>query len=342
MTDATLREIEEQPAAIEAILAELRDNQPAISDVLSPSSTICLTGCGTSYFLALTGSHLLGDAASTVAIPGGEVLVSPDQLPDDGVDCIIPVSRSGESTETVQAIDALRERYPDASVLGLTCTPGSPLDERSDVTILSPEGAEDSVVMTKSFSSLLVAFEALARLLGGDSDPTASFAGLPTASEEVIARSEGPAEALGTRTDFGKFAFLGTGALYGLASEAMLKLEEMTLSWVKAYHPLEYRHGPKSIVDDDTLVTLFVPDRELELHADLLSDVGDLGATTFVVGPEQAVDAVPADHAVTIPDTESESLALYAPAFQLLGYHRSLALDLDPDEPKNLTQVVRL
>lgn len=338
----TIREIEDQPAALEAVVDSLDRIEPALRESLSPETTFCLTGCGTSYYLSLSGNALLNGVASSVAIPGSEALVSPHQLPED-VDVVVPVSRSGESTETVRATEALRERYPDATVLGLTCTEGSTIHDVADVPVLSPEGVEDSVVMTKSFSSMLAALEYVARAVGtdGGASVTGGFEGLPTDSERVVARADPVARELAGE-GFEKTVFLGSGETFGIASEAMLKSEEMTLSWSKAYHTLEFRHGPQSIADGDTLVAAFLPDRRLDLQADLLKDVADLGATSLAVGPAGALKAVEADYAVEVPDREVGSLPLYAPPFQLLGYYRALEAGLDPDEPQNLTQVVEL
>jgi len=339
----TAREIREQPAAIEAVLDEVERNHDALGETVSGASSFCLVGCGTSYFLALSGNALLNESVSSVAYPGSEAFLSAHQLPDpeDGVDVIVPVSRSGESTETVRATDRLRERYPDADVLGITCTAGSAVDERSDRSIVSPEGSEESVVMTKSYSSMLVALESVARLAAGDPPVSDALRALSEASEDVVERADPLAEDLGSRTDLEKFVFLGSGEHYGLASEAMLKLEEMTLSWTKAYHALEFRHGPKSIADDATLVVLFVPDRQPDAYRDLLADAADLGAETLAVGSGDALAGVEADHELVLQAGEHSGLCLYAPVFQLLGYYRSLSKGLNPDSPQNLSQVVK-
>ena len=340
MDHVTTEEITDQPAALETVLEELGERESEIRTAAGSFPTFCVTGCGTSYYLAQSGSALLNQVAESVAVPGSEAVISPEQLPDE-VDVIVPVSRSGESTETVKAAEALRERYPDATVLGLTCTEGSAIHKLADVPIISREGAEESVVMTKSFSSMLVAFEYVVRLLDSDEESVSSaFHSLPADSKLVLDRADEVARELGERTDFEKSFFLGSGELFGLASEAMLKFEEMTLSWTKAYHTLEFRHGPQSIADENTLVTAFVPERRLDLHADLLEDAADLGATTFAIGTADALDAVTADYTVEIPARETAGLALYAPPFQLLGYYRAVAEGLDPDEPQNLTQVV--
>lgn len=342
MEHTTIREITEQPAALEAMSSELRERESELAEALSPSATICTTGCGSSYYLSLSGSNLLNEVTTSMAIPGSEALLSPSTLPDD-VDIILPVSRSGESTETVRATESLQEQYPDATIIGVTCTEDSEIYKLSDIPILSPEGEEESVVMTKSFSSMLLVFEYIARLIDDDNaDVSKQFESLSSDSTAAIDESKDVARELGERTEFEKFFFLGTGEYFGLASEAMIKLEEMTLSWTKAYHPLEFRHGPKSIADEDTLVTMFLPNHSLDLHADLIDDIIKLGATTLVIGSQDAIDAVDADYSVVVPDRETGSLPLYAPAFQILGYYRAVALGLNPDQPQNLSQVVTL
>jgi len=347
-THATVREIREQPAAIEAILDELDRRREELLD-LPASATFALVGCGSSYYLGVAGTGLLnrtGRADPTdrtdrsVAYPGGEVLLSPAQLPERSIDVVVPVSRSGESTETVRAMEGLRETHEAASVVGLTCNPESTVHDGADVPILSPKGSEESVVMTKSFASMLVALEYLS-LLRRDGATTESLATLPGDAADVLDRSADLAESLGSRDDFEKLVFLGSGGLYGLAAEAMLKLEEMTLSWTKAYHALEFRHGPRSIADERTLLTLFVPEANA-LYADLVADIRKQGTEVVAVGPREAIRDVGADHTLELPNRGTPSLALYAPFFQFLGYYRAVEQGLDPDDPQNLTQVVEL
>ena len=340
MTHATIREISDQPAAIDAMIDALSDDASQLGESVSPGSTVCITGCGTSYFLSLTGAFLLNQRTTSLAIPGGEVTMSPGHLPDRDVDIIIGVSRSGESTDTILAIDELKSRYPAAPVIGLTCTKGSELDEVADVTILSPEGSEESVVMTKSYSSMLVAFEYLANLVATGDESTATLDGLATESQSVLDQAEPIAEELGRQTDLEKSFFLGTGEYYGLALEGMLKFEEMTLSWTKAYPSLEFRHGPQSIAGEDTLVTMLVPERRADLHRGLIEDIGDLGATRFLIGTESALDGLEAEARITVPQRDVGQTALHAPPLQYLAYYRAVARGLNPDRPKNLSQVV--
>ncbi|UCD37176.1 MAG: SIS domain-containing protein, partial [Fidelibacterota bacterium] len=145
--------------------------------------------------------------------------------------------------------------------------------------------------------------------------------------------------------DYSKFVFLGQGPYYGLACEAMLKMKEMSLSVSEAYHSLEYRHGPKSLVDDNMLLTCLVSERARDEEKILLKEMKTLGARTLVIC-EQADPEIESagDYLVELNSdlTDESRLILYMPFLQLLAYHNAVAKGLDPDNPKHLTQVVTL
>lgn len=339
----TISEIREQPNAIETVLKDLREKEEELFDVCSNSSSFCLTGCGSSYYLALTGNALLNKNDLSFAFPSSEIFISSDQIPSIPFDVILPISRSGETTETVKATKFLKEKVPKIKAVGITCTKESSIYELSNIPILSRNGGEESVVMTKSFSSMLVAIEYFSKLNSGKHSPSKDFRKLPRDSKRVLEKSEDLAKEIESNKNLKKFVFLGTGKYYGLASEAMLKTEEMALSWSKAYHPLEFRHGPKSIIDDNTLVTLFCPTWKDEEHEELLEEIRLLGAKTLVVGRKKDVGKMESDYTLKIPSRkENTELSLYIPIVQFLGYYLAINLGLNPDNPKNLTQVVKI
>ncbi|HKJ69987.1 MAG TPA: SIS domain-containing protein, partial [bacterium] len=135
------------------------------------------------------------------------------------------------------------------------------------------------------------------------------------------------------------------GPFYGLANESMLKIKEMSLSTSEAYHSLEFRHGPKSMVDEDMLVTFFLSNSAFDTESKLVKEVKELGGRTLTVC-EQATPAVKeySDYLVELQSGLSDyaRLILYMPVTQLLGYHAAVAKNLNPDQPTNLTQVVTL
>jgi glucosamine--fructose-6-phosphate aminotransferase (isomerizing) len=130
-----------------------------------------------------------------------------------------------------------------------------------------------------------------------------------------------------------------------MACEAMLKTKEMSLSYAEAFYPLEFRHGPMSMVDETTLVVGLVSDTALRQELRVLQDMQGLGARVLAMVDDAAVlgDWQP-DYVVELRSGlyEWERAPLYLPPLQLAALHRSLAKGLNPDEPKNLSAVVSL
>ena len=136
-----------------------------------------------------------------------------------------------------------------------------------------------------------------------------------------------------------------SGPLYGLANEAMLKVKEMSLSHAEAYHFLEFRHGPMSMVDGHTLVVGLVSDTACEHEIRLLQEMEGLGARTFVVVEE--VSRLGKWRPSYVAELRSglgewERTPLYLPILQRLAYHRAVTKGLDPDHPRHLQAVVDL
>jgi glucosamine--fructose-6-phosphate aminotransferase (isomerizing) len=115
-----------------------------------------------------------------------------------------------------------------------------------------------------------------------------------------------------------------------------LKMKEMTLTHSEPFHFLEFRHGPMSMVNGNALVVGMLSDANRAHEARVLSEMKMLGGAVFSLGGEQADVAFGGD----IP--EQVRGVLYLPILQLMALYRSLAKDLNPDRPANLTAVVKL
>ncbi len=126
------------------------------------------------------------------------------------------------------------------------------------------------------------------------------------------------------------------GRADGLACELSLKMKEMSLSHSEPFHFLEFRHGPMSMVNDQTIIVALLSEENRTYEATVLLEMRKLGARCITIGK--------GDCDVPIKTTLPEPFynALYLPFGQLLAYQRSLASGLDPDLPKNLTSVVQL
>ena len=94
---------------------------------------------------------------------------------------------------------------------------------------------------------------------------------------------------LGADLTIDRIFFLGAGPLYGLANEVMLETKEMSLYYAEAYHPLEFRHGPMSMVNERTLVMGFLSDTGQAEQMHVLKDMKELGARTVALVEDGSV-----------------------------------------------------
>lgn len=343
----TWTEITGQPEAWRATLGAFTADRAALEDFLNQAdfAQILVVGCGSTHYLAQTAAAVLTRRTRTPAhpLPSSELWLFPDTASPDQT-LLLTVSRSGTTTETLRALERFRETY-GGPVLAVTCCPQSPLAQQANFALVTPGGQEQSVAQTRSFTSMLLLTQALAAVLARDEAGVERLHWLPDALEDLVARLGDLPQQLGTDQDIERIFFLGGGPLYGLANEAMLKTKEMSLSYAEAYHPLEFRHGPMSMVEEHTLVVGLLSDTGLTEELRVLEEMQGLGARTLALVEDSSVFTDwQADHLVELRSglSEWERGPLYLPVLQRMAYHRAVAKGLDPDQPNNLTAVVEL
>lgn len=344
----TWSEIESQPAVWQAALQHATEAAPAIAKSLRRGGhdELLLIGCGSTYYLSLAAASLAGEVLGVRArgLPSSEMLLFPRQsLPRAGAPALVAVSRSGETSETIRAVAAFRSRF-SMPVITVGNYPESTLARQCPLQIMVPEGQEESIAQTRSFNTMVIALQVLLREWAGGSHPYLSgLERLPDLAGSLLGRHGSTMRDLGSRTDFDTFIFLGSGPLYGIACEANLKMKEMSLSHSEPFHYMEFRHGPKSIVNKGTLITALLSDSARDEELRLLSEMRALGATVLLVG-DGVPSGAPADIIIDLQAGLPEGARLPAcllPA-QMLAFHRAMAQGLDPDRPTNLSAVVIL
>lgn len=342
----TYAEIRNQPRAWQAVVETVADRWPGIAAGLhlGPEAQVLFCGSGTSLYLAQAAASVFQEATGRVAkaVPASEVFLSPGStVPRRGPVVAFIISRSGTTSEAVIAADFLRRTAPHVRTVGLTCKAGTKLAATVEAALELPFAEERSVVMTQSFTSMLLALHLIAAVVADDGALRAELARLPALVDGRLDEFEAFGRELGERRELARFVFLGLGPNGGLAEEGTLKLKEMTQVTCEAYNPLEFRHGPISIVADDTATILLAGERERAYLDDLATDLKGFGAQVAVVGPYAVT---PADRLLLLPDGLSDLARgpLYLPPLQFLAYHRAVTLGLDPDQPRNLNQVVLL
>jgi tagatose-6-phosphate ketose/aldose isomerase len=348
---ATAREIAQQPdvwreagrivalrrGEIDAFLRPLLDR---------PDLRIILMGAGTSAFageiLAPALSRRAGRRVDAVATT--DVVSNPrEYFADDGPTLLVSFARSGNSPESVAATELADRLHSECHHLVLTCDRDGRLYERharadGSAVILMPEAANDQgFAMTSSFTSMaLVAW----LILGGVADTEELAARLATAAEKMLATREEDIRRL-VSSGYERVVFLGSGSLKGLAHESSLKLLELTAGEIVTYFesPLGFRHGPKSILDDQTLAVLYVSGDEytrkydLDLLTELKSSMPS-GNVIAVSGTDAGADEEGFWVVGGVEGVDDAVLALpFVVVAQLLGLCFSLELGYTPDNP---------
>jgi D-galactosamine 6-phosphate deaminase/isomerase len=351
----TRREIFQQPETLRATQALLVAQRSEIERFLSPLLTradlrIVLAGAGTSAFI---GGCLAATLARTTglcveAVPTTDIVSAPDlYLQPETPTLLVSFGRSGNSPESIAAVDLADERVAEVYHLIITCNPMGALAQRAGHdahVVVLPEATHDhGFAMTSSFSAMMLA--ALAIFSGID-----QFVGrvepIAQAIDDLLASVE-PRMADLARRGFSRVVYLGSGPLQALAREAALKLLELTDGALVTMFDstLGFRHGPKTIVNKETLVVVFVAndpltrayDQDLieELRADgiagsviAVSAQGRVGDTVMVQGLADA--------------EECDLLFPYIVPAQLFAFHASLDRGLTPDMPNKTGTVSRV
>ena len=339
----TYTEIVTQPDAWAEALQVGRAAAPGARVLLGSSGAteIIFTGCGSTDYLSLAAAAMAREAGLVArALPASELWLFPGLTQGSlARTLLVAVSRSGETSETVRAVETFRQAGGRAAIT-VGNYPQATLPRLCDLTIAIPSGQEESVAQTRSFASMLVACRILVAALAGEADPDGRLDVLPGLGRRLIEAYNPLAQRLGSDMSLQRFFFLGNAPRYGLACEGMLKMKEMSLSYSEAYHPLEFRHGPKSMVNGNTLVIGLLSDEARVQETAVLRDMKALGAATLAL----VEDGDGADHVVRFASglPMADRLVLYLPALQLLAFHRAIANGQDPDRPNNLTAVVTL
>jgi glucosamine--fructose-6-phosphate aminotransferase (isomerizing) len=339
----TLQEILDQPEAWAAALERFEADAPRVDRLFErePRDEVVFTGCGSSYYLSMTAASVFQQFTGlrAKAVPASEILQFPEGVfAQDSSPLLVAASRSGTTTETLRAAKGVaRQGIP---ILCLTCAARSPLARQADLALCSPRGREKSVVMTKSFSSLLLLGLLLAAQRAGDTGLRRELHRLPALGRRVLKIALPLMRDVGTAAS--RFVFLGAGPAHGIAWEAMLKLTEMAQRPAVAYHPLEFRHGPIAAAGPGTVAVLFGTEGGKRLEKALVRDLRRQGVSVVALGDDWSMAEAETGVALGAGLSDAARSLLYLPFGQALAYHRAVGAGLDPDRPQHLTSVVRL
>jgi len=348
-----LKEIYEQPQSLRNALRLQHQYLDLLTAFLDRGRELLLVAAGTSYHACLAASYMFSKLARLTTYP----VVSSEFVErygaSVGIDSVVlAVSQSGETYDTLKAVDHARMRA--ATVLGVTNTVGSTLTRVARAYVVQQSGPEIGVAATKTFTSQLLVLAQLALRLARTrgkvsqdevDDFEAKLLEMPALVERVLEGQAAHVEALARKYAGERlFLFLGRGISAATALEARLKLLEITYVPSLAYPAGESKHGPISVVEEGVPCIFICPrgGTRREIVGSIM-EMKARGARIIAVceeGDGEIIDL--SDDHIEMPRGIPELLSPipYVVPLQLLAYHLATAKGLDPDRPRNLAKSV--
>ncbi len=358
----TAREIESQPQMWMETYRRILSEKETLSEFLLrlnqyPNLNIILTGAGTSAFIGevLEGPWQIQTGKISRAVATTDIVTHPSlyfhkEIPT----LLISFARSGNSPESVKAVELVNQICDTSFNLIITCNEDGELAQASepirDYTFLLPPETDDrSLAMTSSFSSMLLAGLLISRIseleqLESVVKQAAHYARI------ILTDYLQPIQKIAA-LPFKRAVFLGSGLFQGIAHESHLKLQELSDGAVICKYDsfLGFRHGPKAVIDKDTLIVfLFSNNPYVSLYeVDLVNAINEGEKGLFRLGVMEDNLPLEMDMKIILKNKEPKldesflTLVSVVPA-QMIGFFKSLNLKLRPDNPSESGTITRV
>lgn len=354
-----LKEIFEQPDTLRDCIrgrAVSSENRVALNGVLANkdkflnAKRIVIVACGTSWHASLLGKALIQEFCR---IPveveyASEFRYSKPVITDQ--DVVIAVSQSGETADTLAAIQIAREQ--GAFVYGISNVVGSSIPRNTDSGTYIHVGPEIGVASTKAFTGQVMVFTLLALTIAQEKgtiskEKLQSILGhlekMPEYVSEVLKLDKKIQRLSLIFTYARNFIYLGRGYSYPVALEGALKLKEISYIHAEGYPAAEMKHGPIALIDQEMPTVIIAPNDHL--YNKVVSNVEQIkargGSIVAIVTKGDKVIRGIADHVLEVPEVpEALTPIVTSVPLQLLSYYIAINKGKDVDMPRNLAKSV--
>jgi glucosamine--fructose-6-phosphate aminotransferase (isomerizing) len=354
-----IKEIFEQPHTIfDCLRGRLELEQGRIRmkgveehmDRLMKADRIIIVACGTSWHAGLVAEYLFEELCR---IPVEVEYASEFRYRNPVIrpgDVIIAISQSGETADTLVAIEKAKEQ--GALIFGVLNVVGSSIARASHAGAYTHAGPEIGVASTKAFTAQLAVLTMMAIKLGmekGSIDAVrarhllSELAEIPEKVRQLLENTEDIKRIALKYSKARDFLYLGRGYNFPVALEGALKLKEISYIHAEGYPAAEMKHGPIALVDDQ-LPVVFIATRDA-YHEKIISNIQEIkarrGKVIAVVSEGDMVIPQMADDVIFVPSADEVVAPLLSVIpMQLLAYHIGVELGLDVDKPRNLAKSV--
>jgi glucosamine--fructose-6-phosphate aminotransferase (isomerizing) len=327
----------------------MRGVQNYLAELVS-AQRIVIVACGTSWHAGLVAEYIIEELCRIpVEVEYASEFRYRNPVINKG-DVIIAVSQSGETADTLVAIEKAKEQ--GAIIFGILNVVGSSIARASHAGAYTHAGPEIGVASTKAFTAQLVVLTLVALVIAKEkgSIDTARFTHLlreleaiPEKAEKILQSSDYIKNIAEKYKDASDFLFLGRGYNFPIALEGALKLKEISYIHAEGYPAAEMKHGPIALVDD-TLPVVFVATRDA-YHEKIVSNIQEIkarkGKVLAVITDGDFTITGMADDVMSVPDADEIVAPLLSVIpLQLLSYYIGVAKSLDVDKPRNLAKSV--
>jgi glutamine---fructose-6-phosphate transaminase (isomerizing) len=354
-----LKEIFDQPASLTDCLRGRLDMEnlsltlKGVEDHLSvftQAKRIVIVACGTSWHAGLVAEYMI---ETLCRIPVEVEYASEFRYRNPVIgpgDVIIAISQSGETADTLVAIERAKEQ--GAFIFGVVNAVGSSIARLSHSGAYTHAGPEIGVASTKAFTAQLTVLAMMAMKIGKEKGTLsaeeynrylAELAQIPAKVEKTLATHEQVKAVAAHYAEARDFLFLGRGYNFPVALEGALKLKEISYIHAEGYPAAEMKHGPIALVDEN-LPVLFIATKDA-YYEKIVSNIQEIkarkGKVIAVVTEGDTLISGMADHVLEVPAVDE----LLAPLLsvlptQLLSYYIGVLRGLDVDKPRNLAKSV--
>ena len=354
-----LKEIHEQPSTIYDCLRgrldaakgtiTMKGIQDNIQALISAPRYIIIA-CGTSWHAALVAEYVIEELCRIpVEVEYASEFRYRNPIINKG-DVIIAVSQSGETADTLVAIEKAKEQ--GAFIFGIVNVVGSSIARASHAGAYTHAGPEIGVASTKAFTAQLAVLLMIALKIGKEKGTIddARYSRLLVEMEELpekvetILKDAKLLKTIGEKyKDVANALYLGRGYNFPIALEGALKLKEISYIHAEGYPAAEMKHGPIALVDEN-LPVVFVATKD-EYHAKIVSNIQEIKARTgkviaIITEGDDTIPAMADDYFIVPPADEIVAPVLSVVPLQLLSYYIGVAKGCDVDKPRNLAKSV--
>ncbi|HLC09993.1 MAG TPA: glutamine--fructose-6-phosphate transaminase (isomerizing) [Nitrosopumilaceae archaeon] len=332
----TLKEISDQPTTILKAGSNTKMELDLVTEHLKHAKNLYITGSGTSYNAALVAKHLFSKYAKIKIEPiiSSEVQFSSTHFDDQSI--LIALSQSGESADVLEAVKIAQK--DGAKIISIVNIMTSSLVQMSSISIGLNCGPEIGVAATKSFTSqLAILYKIADKLCNGGVG--LDFNKVSESISKVLSDHSKIQDIAKKLKNVSDIYVLGRGIHYPIASEASLKLKELTYIHAEGLPGGELKHGPLALMDSNVYVIIINPNDST--YADTLASAHEIKARgAKIIGISDVPNAV-YDYWIEVPTIDESLLPLIEIIpIQLLAYYSALEKDTDPDYPRNLAKSV--